>query len=110
MNELFHDLTVEREKEEHDDHEKRLALLMAATPALAADGWLDLGMAPHDGSEVEIRVVNFLAPYETSCPNRYIDVCRAHWIDHNGGGFTWYGLAGTPSHWRPIAPVSANKG
>jgi hypothetical protein len=87
-----------------DDYDKRYALLLATTPALQADGWRDLDSAPHDGTTVEIRVVNYLAP--TYADDRdfggYVGVCRAHWIEHNGGGFTWYGLCGAPSHWRPL--------
>jgi hypothetical protein len=33
--------------------------------------------------------------------------CNARWIDFNGGGWTWNGIAGTPIAWR--AAVSAHK-
>jgi hypothetical protein len=89
-----------------NDYDKRYALLLATTPALRAEGWHDLDSMPRDGTEVEIRVVNFLAPYYADEPDHggYVGVCRGCWIDHNGGGLTWYGLAGEPSHWRPAAP------
>lgn len=82
--------------------EQRIKLLMATTPKLAAEGWLDIGSVPKD-REVEIRVVNAIA---ADCDNPdaegYIATARAHWIDHNGGGLTWHGLAGAPSQWRPV--------
>lgn len=89
-----------------DDYHKRLALMMATTPALAAEGWRELDSAPHDGTEVEIRVVNYLAAAHADSHDAiqegFIAHERAHWIDFNRGGFTWYGLAGSPTHWRPL--------
>ena len=86
-----------------DDYQKRLDLLMAMTPRLRAEGWRPLETAPHDGSEVEIRIVNFIAAAcDDPVKDGVIATARARWIDHNGGGFTWYGLAGAPSQWRPL--------
>jgi hypothetical protein len=28
--------------------------------------------------------------------------CVGKWIDHNGGGFTWHGISGTPVAWLPL--------
>lgn len=28
--------------------------------------------------------------------------CEGHWIDFNGGGWTWAGMAGTPIGWRAL--------
>lgn len=85
-------------------YEKRLELLKAMTPTLAADGWQPIDTAPHDGTEVQIRLVHYLAAaYDDPIKEGYIAVARAHWIDHNGGGFTWHGLAGSPCQWRPLA-------
>lgn len=94
-----------------DNYDQRLALLMATTAALASEGWRDLDTAPHDGSEVEIRVVHFMAPACADEPNYggFIQAARAHWIDHINGGFTWHGLAGTPSHWRPLTTKQHNE-
>jgi hypothetical protein len=86
-----------------DDYQKRLDLLMAMTPQLEADGWRSLETAPHDGTEVEIRIVHFLAAAcDDPIQEGYIGTVRAHWVDHNGGGLPWHGLAGTPSQWRPL--------
>lgn len=80
-----------------------LEAMLMMTPRIAADGWRSLDTAPHDGTEVQIRVVHYLAPsYDNPVEEGYIATARAHWIDHNGGGFTWHGLAGTPAQWRPL--------
>lgn len=86
------------------DHQLRMALLMAMTPALEADGWRSLDIAPHDGTEVELRLVHAYAPYcKDAVAEGYIAVVKAKWIDHNGGGWTWHGLCGRPAQWRPLA-------
>ena len=87
------------------EYRKRLDFLKALTPRLEAEGWRSLDSAPHDGTEVEIRVVSYLAPAYADDDNcgGYVATCRAHWIDHNGGGFTWNGLAGAPAQWRPLS-------
>lgn len=83
-------------------HEERMAELMAMTPALDADGWRELDNAPHDGTEIELRLVHPLAPYSPDPVGEgYIATARAYWIDHNGGGFTWHGLCGRVAQWRP---------
>ena len=82
----------------------RLDLLCALTPRLAAKGWCPIETAPHDGTEVEIRIVHFMAAaFDDPVSEGYIATCKAKWIDHNGGGFTWRGIAGTPSQWRPLS-------
>lgn len=89
-------------------YEKRLQLLMATTPKLTAEGWRELDSVPHDGTEIEIRLVHYLAAaYDDPVEEGYIGKARAHWIDHNGGGLTWNGLCGAPSHWRPL-PVNSH--
>jgi len=86
-----------------DTGDKRLDLLLAMTPSLAADGWRSIETAPHDGTEIQIRLVHMLAAFsDDPKEDGYIATARARWIDHNGGGFTWHGLAGIPAQWRPL--------
>lgn len=86
-----------------NDTDPRLKLLMAMTPALAAAKWKPIETAPHDGTEIPIRLVHMLAAYsDDPHDDGYIATAAAHWIDHNGGGFTWHGLAGQPCQWRHL--------
>lgn len=81
----------------------RLNLHMGLTPKLAADGWCDIETAPKNGTEVELRVVHIEAAYEDDAEAEgWIDACRGHWTDFNGGGWTWHGLYGAICQWRPI--------
>jgi len=81
--------------------DKRLALLMAMTPALEADGWKPIESVPKDEIMVQIRLVHMLAAYcQNPHEDGYIATAKAKWIDHNGGGLTWYGLCGVPCQWR----------
>lgn len=95
------------------DVEARMAEMMAMTPALEAEGWRSLDTAPHDGTEIEIRLVHAYAPYcRDAVAEGYIATARAHWINHNAGGFTWHGLCGRPAQWRPLeggADISAEE-
>ena len=34
--------------------------------------------------------------------HRWEELVTAYWTDFNGGGWVWHGLAGTPTHWRPL--------
>jgi hypothetical protein len=34
--------------------------------------------------------------------HRWEEVCPAQWTNFNGGGWVWHGLAGNPTHWRPL--------
>lgn len=77
----------------------------ALTPSLEALGWRDLSTAPHDGAEISLRVVHINAAFDDpvkAAIDGWIAHCRGKWSDHNGGGWTWYGLCGSPCQWRPI--------
>lgn len=66
------------------------------------DGWEPIDTAPRDGTEIEMLIEGAL--YRYARPEErddYRQAVRAHWIDHNGGGFTWHGLCGAPISWRP---------
>lgn len=50
-----------------------------------------------------IRVIHPAARYyKDPAAEGYDTWCKAKWIDHNGGGWTWMGVAGTPVQWRAI--------
>lgn len=67
------------------------------------DDWHPIDTVPKDGTEVQIRIVHMLAAYsDDPKEDGYIAIARAQWIDHNGGGLTWNGLAGVPRQWRPL--------
>jgi hypothetical protein len=86
----------------------RMAALMALTPELEAEGWRSLAFAPHDGTEIELRLVHAYAPFcKDPVAEGYIATATARWIDHNGGGWTWEGLCGRPAQWRPL-PAGAD--
>lgn len=60
--------------------------------------------APRDGTPILIRFehVNFrLAVGDDRF--RWEELCQAHWIDFNHGGWTWHGIAGAPTGWMPLS-------
>jgi len=63
-------------------------------PALA----VPQGKAPKD-REVELWIVHEHAKFCLDPVSQgYAASVRAHWIDFNGGGWTWDGLCGLPMH------------
>lgn len=86
------------------ERERRMAALMAMTPDLESEGWRPLDIAPHDGTEIELRLVHAYAPYcKDPEAEGYIATAKARWINYNGGGWTWQGLCGRPAQWRPLS-------
>ena len=65
----------------------------------------DISSAPRDGTKICMRVehMNFAFASEADKPN-WEQWVEAQWIDFNGGGWTWYGLCGKPTHWTPLPP------
>jgi len=61
--------------------------------------------APKDGTEIKLLIEHENLKY---CSAKDIPLWRAEvdgkWIEHNGGGWTWYGLSGTPVAWKPQPP------
>lgn len=65
--------------------------------------WHDMRSAPKDGTRILVRFehANYrLADAESR--HRWVEVCIAHWIDHNGGGWTWHGICGEATYWRHL--------
>ncbi len=81
----------------------RLKLYTSLTPALEAEGWRPMESAPHNGTEIELRVVHINAAYEEHAVELgWIAACRGSWTDFNGGGWTWKYLCGSPCQRRPL--------
>jgi hypothetical protein len=64
--------------------------------------WYAMAEAARDGSEV-ILLVRHASWSHASDADRHIwqAEVRGRWTAHNGGGWTWWGLAGAPIAWRP---------
>lgn len=65
------------------------------------DGWQGMHSAPKDGSEIELlmRHPNWTYAKQEERSDWQGPV-RGHWIDFNGGGWCWSGIAGYPIAWR----------
>lgn len=98
-------------------HDERLGcgmlLQLAAAALLEADAeiarvraeeWCTLIDAPCDGTEIEILVRHQNWQWCKSEEERakWQMACPASWTTHNGGGWTWRGIAGAVLAWRPI--------
>ena len=58
--------------------------------------------APRDGTPILIRFEHENYGYAIKCgedAKRWEALTEAHWIDHNGGGWTWYGMMGRATGW-----------
>ena len=95
-----------REKFEALRQEKdaEIERLRAERDALRAM-WRAMAYAPLDGTRVKllIRHQSWWAAHKAgSDESIWKAVFEGHWIDHNGGGWTWSGMAGTPIGWKPL--------
>lgn len=97
------------------------AIVVAATQALAARlsapqavGWLPMNSAPLDGTRVRLHVrhAGWWAAKKVSDieSERWEAIVEAEWIDFNGGGWTWNGMAGTPVGWQPLPAPPTQQG
>ncbi|NGO50491.1 hypothetical protein [Allomesorhizobium camelthorni] len=75
-------------------------------------GWQTMDTAPKDGTRILLWMVHDNAKYSKHpVEEGWEAAVIAEWIDHNGGGWTWHGLFGRPTHWRhlPASPRSAGQ-
>jgi hypothetical protein len=91
------------------------ALRYFADAYLQPPEWSAMVYAPLDGTEIEllIRHHNYWTVLKVGgkdeAEKNWQGIVRGKWIDHNGGGWTWNGGAGSPIGWRPM-PSSAGTG
>lgn len=66
-------------------------------------GWSPMYTAPKDGREIILHIEHPTIQYARAEErDDWQEDVHAHWIDFNGGGWTYYGLCGTPTRWKPI--------
>jgi len=79
--------------------------------AAAIPEWQSMDSAPKDGTHILIWFVHDMHKYVKETRNEdWNAVHEAHWIEHNGGGWTWYGLLGAATKWMPLPPPPASEG
>lgn len=89
----------------------RKPMAAALTAALALQGWRTIDSAPKDGTRILIWFVHANAAYSKDpIKEGWAAAHEAHWIDHNGGGWTWYGLCGVATLWQPLPAPPAPAG
>jgi hypothetical protein len=81
------------------------------TAASNKDGWKDISTAPKDGRWVLLWMVHKNAQYsDNPIEEGWEAPVVAQWIDHNGGGWTWHGLCGSPTRWSTLPPSPKAEG
>lgn len=66
-------------------------------------GWLGIESAPKDGTEILIQIHHRNRQYcEEWEKSQWEGNAKARWIDHNGGGWYWLGMSGTPVLWKAL--------
>lgn len=97
--------------EDHDYAGKRVALFAYVSRLLSCvesaekdaerDEWRAMLYAPQDGTEIELLIHHTNRRYAKPDERpQWEQVVRAKWINHNGGGWTWHGMAGWCQGWR----------
>lgn len=82
------------------------AVLTALREAGSLHEWRPIEEAPKDGTSIIAYCVHVNAKYATnSIQEGWEYPVIAKWIDHNGGGWTWHGMAGTFTHYMPLPPA-----
>ena len=82
---------------------------MTATSPLAAAAppetdWVPIGDAVRvEGEYCRLWVVHQNAGFDPDpIANGWAAECQGYWTGFNGGGWVWYGLCGTVTHWKPV--------
>lgn len=75
----------------------------------SVDPWQPIESAPMDGTPILAWCVHPHARWATDNKDWSAAVVT-QWIDHNGGGWTWNGMAGTFTHWMPLPTPPSNPG
>ena len=100
--------------DEHDAVYGHGILLTTTIRKRLLDQWRAMLYAPRDGTNVELLIEHRTWWTAHKCSpdeaRMWRSTCEGQWIDHNGGGWTWYGHAGTFTHWKPMpAPPKDGK-
>ena len=79
--------------------------IVGSTDGLGGN-WIAPHYRPPTDLDVELDVVHQNYSHAKTDEERAIwrGVFPGKWIDHNGGGYTWEGLAGTVCGWRHLPP------
>jgi hypothetical protein len=65
--------------------------------------WRSMDTAPKDGTRVLLWMVHRNSEYSKDpIGEGWEGAVIANWTDFNKGGWTWYGLVGTPAAWMPL--------
>ena len=79
-----------------------------SAPATAPEQkkWRAMVYAPLDGTKITLLIRHTTWWTAHKCDPAKANIweaeCEGHWIDFNGGGWTWAGMAGTPIGWRAL--------
>ncbi len=96
-----------------EDHATEMAdaiLSLLREEGVDLEGWRPIESAPKDGTAIIAYCVHANSKYATnSIQEGWEYPVIAKWIDHNGGGWTWHGMAGTFTHWRPLPKGPADE-
>lgn len=65
--------------------------------------WFPIETAPKDGTDVMLLIRH--KNYELHPSPKWEEAVIGYWTDHNGGGWVWHGLYGTPVLWRPASLI-----
>lgn len=89
------------------DLEKRA---VQAPAGEAEPEWQAMLYAPRDGSKIELLVEHreYWVALKAGRADGYRQACEGHWVDFNGGGWSWMGTSGQPIGWRPLHTGSAS--
>jgi hypothetical protein len=101
--------------EQVQEYAKQYALTALSQERADAQRWSAMVYAPLDGSEVELMIRHrnywlWLKSEKKIKGESWEQVVRGQWLDHNGGGWSWHGMAGTPIGWRAIDIARSQEG
>jgi hypothetical protein len=66
-------------------------------------GWRPMTTAPRTGTHIEVLVRHFNWRLAKGIEKtRWEQIVHAQWINFNGSGWSWAGIAGTAMVWRPL--------